>query len=77
LLVLFPKYNQDDLAKRMRWPGHVAGMDRRGIWDIRGKPERKGPLGRPRRRWVDNINIVLSEDAVVLTGLIWLRIGTS
>jgi hypothetical protein len=31
-----------------------------------GKPEGKRPLGRPRRRWVDNIR----------TGLVWLRIGT-
>jgi hypothetical protein len=26
-----------------------------------GKPERKGPLGRPRRRWVDNIRMDLGE----------------
>jgi hypothetical protein len=26
-----------------------------------GKPERKRPLGRPRRRWVDNIRMVLVE----------------
>jgi len=26
-----------------------------------GKPERRRPLGRPRRRWLDNINIVLEE----------------
>jgi hypothetical protein len=36
-----------------------------------GKPEGKRPLGRPRRRWEDNIRMV------VWTGLIWLRIGTS
>jgi ribosomal protein L20 len=33
--------------------------------------------GRPRRRWVDNINMDLREDGVVWTGFIWLRIGTS
>jgi hypothetical protein len=26
-----------------------------------GKPERKRPLGRPRRRWVDNIKMELRE----------------
>jgi hypothetical protein len=43
-----------------------------------GKPERKRPLGRPRRRWVDNIKIDLEE--VGWNGVIgsnWLRIGTS
>jgi hypothetical protein len=27
-----------------------------------GKPEGKGPLGRPRRRWVDNIRMDLGEE---------------
>jgi hypothetical protein len=40
-----------------------------------GKPEGKRPLGRPRRRWVDNIKIDLRE--IRWDGLIWLRIGTS
>jgi hypothetical protein len=35
-----------------------------------GNPEGKRPLGRPRRRWVDNIKM---DDI----GSIWLRIGTS
>jgi hypothetical protein len=42
-----------------------------------GKPEGKRPLGRPRRRWVDNIKIDLREigwDCVVWTGSNWLRI---
>jgi hypothetical protein len=45
-----------------------------------GKPEGKRPLGRPRRRWVENINVDLGEmewDDVVWIGLIRLRIGTS
>jgi hypothetical protein len=37
-----------------------------------GKPEGKRPLGRPRRRWRDNIKMDLKE-----IGWIWLRIGTS
>jgi hypothetical protein len=43
-----------------------------------GKKE-KMPLGRPRRRWEDNIKMDLSEigwGGVVWTGLIWFRIGT-
>jgi hypothetical protein len=42
-----------------------------------GNPEGKRPLGRPRRRWEDNIRMDLRHDGVVWTGLIWLRIGTS
>jgi hypothetical protein len=47
-------------SRRMRWAGHVAGMGKafRSLW---GKPERKRPLGRPRHRWVDNIEMDLVE----------------
>ena len=47
----------------MRWAGHVAHMgDRRGIyWVLVGKPEGKRQLGRPRRRWEDNIKMDLQE----------------
>jgi hypothetical protein len=43
-----------------------------------GKPEGKRPLGKPRRRRVDNIKMDLRErdDRVVWTGAIWLWIGT-
>jgi hypothetical protein len=43
--------------RRMRWEGHVARMgEKRNAYRILvGKPEGKRPLGRPRRRWVDNI----------------------
>jgi hypothetical protein len=43
------------------------------------KPKKgKRPLGRPTRRWVDNIKMNLIEIGwVVRIGLIWLRIGTS
>jgi hypothetical protein len=37
------------------------------------KPEGKRPLGRPRRRWVDDIKMDLR--GIVWSGLIWLRIG--
>jgi hypothetical protein len=45
-----------------------------------GKPDGKRPLGRPRRRSVDNIKMDLREvgwDGMGWIGLIWLRIGTS
>jgi hypothetical protein len=41
-----------------------------------GKPEGKRPLGRPRRRWEDNIKTDLQEVGGVETGLSWLRIET-
>jgi hypothetical protein len=40
-----------------------------------GKPEEKRPLGRPRRRWVDNIKMNLRE--IGWGGSKWLRIRTS
>jgi hypothetical protein len=42
-----------------------------------GKPEEKRPLGRPRRRWVDNIRMDFKQDGMVWIGFIWLRIGTN
>jgi hypothetical protein len=50
-------------SRRMRWAGHVAPMgEKRNAYKVlAGKPERKRPLGRPRRRWVDNIKIYLRE----------------
>jgi hypothetical protein len=48
-------------ARRMRWAGHIARMVRRrmhvGYW----WESQKRQLGRPRRRWVDNITIDLRE----------------
>ena len=50
-------------SRRMRWAGHVAcmGEERRVYRVLLGKPEGRRPLGRPRRRWVDNIRMVLQE----------------
>jgi len=49
--------------RRMRWAGHEARMDEeRGVYRVLvGKPGGKRPLGRPRRRWVDNIRMDLQE----------------
>ena len=47
----------------MRWAGHVACMgEARGVYRVLvGKLEGKRPLGRRRRRWVDNIRMYLQE----------------
>jgi hypothetical protein len=42
-----------------------------------GKPDGKRPMGRPRRRWEDNIKIDLRKNGMMWILLIWLRIGTS
>jgi hypothetical protein len=41
-----------------------------------GKPERNGPLRRPRRRWVDLRWTILKIGLGVVAELVWLRIGT-
>ena len=50
-------------SRRRRLVGHVARMEEgRGLHKVLvGKPERKRPLGRPRRRWEDNIKMDLQE----------------
>jgi len=50
-------------SRRMRWAGHVAHMgEERGVCTfLVGKTKGRRPLGRPRRRWVDNITMDLQE----------------
>ena len=50
-------------SRRMRWAGHLARMEEgRGVHKVLvGKPEGNRPLGRPRRRWEDNIKMDLEE----------------
>ena len=50
-------------SRKMRWAGHVALMgEERGVYRVLvGKLERRRPLGRPRRRWVDNIRTDLQD----------------
>jgi hypothetical protein len=47
------------IKSRRKWAGHVARMaKKRNVYRLTvGKPERKRPLGRPRRRWMDNIKM--------------------
>jgi hypothetical protein len=50
-------------SRRMRWAGHIARMgEKRGAYRILvGRPEGRRPLGRPKRRWKDNIIMDLEE----------------
>ena len=50
-------------SRRIRWIGHVAHMgEERGVCRVlKGKPEGRRPLGRPRQRWADNIRMDLQE----------------
>ena len=53
--------------------GERRGVHRASV----GKPEGKRPLGKPRRRWEDNIKMIFKTwDREAWTGLIWVRIGT-
>jgi hypothetical protein len=62
-------------SRRMRWVGHVARMgEGRGVYrDLVRKPEGKRPLGRPRRRWKDNIRMDFQE--VVCGCLDWMGLS--
>jgi hypothetical protein len=53
-------------CRRMRWARHIARMgeeaEKKNTYRVLvGKPEGKRPLGRPRRKWVDNIRMDLGE----------------
>ena len=50
-------------ARQQKWAGHVARMgEGRVVYRVLvGKPEGRRPLGRPRRRWEDNIRMDLWE----------------
>jgi hypothetical protein len=60
-------------SRRMRWAGHAARMgEKMNAYRILvGEPEGKRPLGRPRRRWVDNTKIDLKE--IGWDGMDWIN----
>ena len=62
-------------SRRMRWAGHVARMEEgRGVYRVLvGKPEGRRPLGRPKRRWEDNIRMDLRE--VVYGCVDWMELA--
>jgi hypothetical protein len=59
-------------SRRLKWDGHIArmGEKRNAYRTLVGKPEQKIPLGRPRRRWMDNIKMDLGE--IGWGGLDWI-----
>jgi hypothetical protein len=61
-------------SRRMRWAGHVARMgEGRGVYRVLvGRPEVKRPLGRPRRKWEDNIKMDLRE--IGIDGENWIQL---
>jgi hypothetical protein len=62
-------------SRRMRWAGHVASVgEKRNAYRILVEmPEGKRPLGRPRRRWVDNIKMDLRE--IGRDGMDWIGLA--
>jgi hypothetical protein len=62
-------------SRRMRLAGHVARMgEKRGAHRVLvGRPEGRRPLGRPRRRWEDNIEMDLRE--VGWGGTNWIELA--
>jgi hypothetical protein len=71
------KLHNEELHKLYSSPS-IIRMEKRDVYRLLvGKPEDKRPLGRPRRRWMDNINMDLLEIGFsVVDGLVWLRICT-
>ena len=63
------------ISRRIRWTGHVARMgERRGLYRVlMGKSGGKRPLGRPWRRWEDNIMMGLQE--VGCGGMDWIELA--
>jgi hypothetical protein len=63
------------IKSRMRWAGHVARMgEGRGLYRVVvGRPKGKRPLGRPKRRWEDNIKLDFREKGI--DGANWIRLA--
>jgi hypothetical protein len=59
----------------MMWAGHVARIgEGRGVYRVLvGRPEGKRPLGRPRRRWENNIKLDLRE--IGIGGANWIQLA--
>jgi hypothetical protein len=60
---------------RIKWAGNIArlGRKRNAYRHLVGKPEGKRPLGRPRHRWNENIEIYIRE--TVYVGMGWIHIA--
>ena len=53
-------------SRKLRWAGHVARMEesRSAFKMLTGNPTGKRPLGRPMRRWEDNIRMDFQEISI-------------
>ena len=73
--VLLTQYCAGDKIEKneMGWACGAYGWGKVVYRVLVGKPEGKRPLGRPRRRWVDNIRMELQE--VVCGGMDWIRLA--
>jgi hypothetical protein len=61
-------------SRRMRWAGHVARMGWRDVYRILvGRPEGKRPVGKPSRRWEDNVKLDLSD--IEIDGANWIQLA--
>jgi hypothetical protein len=62
-------------SRIMWWAGHVARMgEERGVYRVLvGRPEGKRSLGRPRRRWEDNIKMDFGE--IGIDGANWIQLA--
>jgi hypothetical protein len=75
---LYSMYSSPNIVRvvkcRLRWAGRVARMrEGRGVYRVLGgRPEGRKPLGRPRRRWEDNIKVDLREIGIDGANWIWL-----
>jgi hypothetical protein len=71
-----PFTKPDRKTQRMRWAGHVARMveTRYRYTILVRKPRGRRPVGRPRRRWNDNIKMGVGEIGIRVSGG-WLRTG--
>jgi hypothetical protein len=74
-LYSLPNIMREVKSRRMRWAGHVGRMgEDRGVYRVLvRKPEGKRPLGRPRRRWEDNIKMGFQK--VVGGGGDWMKLA--
>jgi hypothetical protein len=62
-------------SRRLKWAGHVAPVgEKRNVYMLLvGKPERKRPLGRSKRRWM--INIKMDRAEIGFPGVDWIGIA--
>jgi hypothetical protein len=62
-------------SRRIISAGHIArmGEKRDSYWLLVGKPEEERSLGKPKRRWMDNVRMVLGE--VGWCGVDWIGLA--